>query len=69
MPTFGKTPIKDITPQMIKAYLDLRKDLTKITMNRYRGTMSMIFQEAIRNGKVRPIPQGLYASIRRRTRG
>lgn len=44
MPTFGKTPIKDITPQMIKAYLDSRKDLTKTTVNRYRGTMSMIFQ-------------------------
>ena len=35
----------------INAYLDSRKDLNKTTMNRYRGTMSMIFQEAIRNGK------------------
>ena len=59
MPTFGKTPIKDITPQMIKAYLDSRKDLTKTTMNRYRGTMSMIFQEAIRNGKAETNPARL----------
>jgi integrase len=59
MPTFGKTPIKDITPQMIKAYLDSRKDLTKTIMNRYRGTMSMIFQEAIRNGKTETNPARL----------
>jgi site-specific recombinase XerD len=59
MPTFGKTPIKDITPQMIKTYLDSRKDLTKTTMNRYRGTMSMIFQEAIRNGKAETNPARL----------
>jgi site-specific recombinase XerD len=59
LPTFGKTPIKDITPQMIKSYLDSRKDLTKTTMNRYRGTMSMIFQEAIRNGKAKANPARL----------
>jgi len=59
LPTFGKTPIKDITPQMIKSYLDSRKDLTKTTMNRYRGTMSMIFQEAIRNGKANTNPARL----------
>ncbi len=59
LPTFGKTPIKDITPQMIKSYLDSRKDLTKTTMNRYRGTMSMIFQEAIRNAKADANPARL----------
>jgi site-specific recombinase XerD len=59
LPTFGKTPIKDITPQMIKSYLDSRTDLTKTTMNRYRGTMSMIFQEAIRNGKANTNPARL----------
>ena len=59
LPLFGKTPIKDITPQMIKSYLDSRKDLTKTTMNRYRGTMSMIFQEAIRNGKAKANPARL----------
>lgn len=58
-PTFAKTAIRDITPQMIKAYLDSRKDLTKTTMNRYRGTMSMIFQEAIRNGKAEANPARL----------
>ena len=51
LPVFGTTPIEEITPQMIRAYLDTRSDLKKTTINRYRGTLSMIFQEAIRNGK------------------
>jgi integrase len=56
LPVFGKVPIDDITPQTIKAYLDKRDDLTKTTVNRYRGTISMIFQEAIRNGKAKANP-------------
>ncbi len=56
---FGKTPVTEITPQSIKAYLDTRDDLTKTTINRYRGTLSMIFQEAIRNGKVEQNPARL----------
>jgi hypothetical protein len=43
LPVFGTTAIDDITPQMIKAYLDKRDDLTKTTINRYRGTLSMVF--------------------------
>ena len=46
LPVFGKVSIDDITPQTIKAYFDTRNDLTKTTINRYRGTISMIFQEA-----------------------
>lgn len=59
LPVFGTTAIEDITPQMIKAYLDKRDDLTKTTINRYRGTLSMIFQEAIRNGKANANPARL----------
>jgi site-specific recombinase XerD len=59
LPVFGNTPIEEITPQMIKAYFDTRDDLTKTTINRYRGTLSMIFQEAIRNGKARANPARL----------
>ena len=59
LPVFGTTAIDDITPQMIKAYLDKRDDLTKTTINRYRGTLSMIFQEAIRNGKAKANPARL----------
>lgn len=59
LPTFGSVRISDITPQSIKAYLDTRADLTKTTINRYRGTISMIFQEAIRNGKVKTNPARL----------
>ena len=59
LPVFGKTPVTEITPQSIKAYLDTRDDLTKTTINRYRGTLSMIFQEAIRNGKVEQNPARL----------
>ena len=69
VPTFAKTAIRDITPQMIKAYLDSRKDLTKTTMNRYRGTMSMIFQEAIRTVRLRRILQDSFVSTKRRTPG
>ena len=56
LPVFGKVPIEDITPQAIKSYLDTRDDLTKTTINRYRGTLSMIFQEAIRHGKAKVNP-------------
>jgi integrase len=59
LPVFGKVPLDDITPQTIKAYLDTRDDLTKTTINRYRGTISMIFQEAIRNGKAKANPARL----------
>jgi site-specific recombinase XerD len=59
LPVFGKVPLEDITPQTIKAYLDTRDDLTKTTINRYRGTISMIFQEAIRNGKAKANPARL----------
>jgi len=59
LPVFGKVPLNDITPQTIKAYLDTRDDLTKTTINRYRGTISMIFQEAIRNGKAKTNPARL----------
>jgi integrase len=59
LPVFGKVPIEDITPQAIKSYLDTRDDLTKTTINRYRGTLSMIFQEAIRHGKAKVNPARL----------
>jgi site-specific recombinase XerD len=59
LPVFGKVPLDNITPQTIKAYLDKREDLTKTTINRYRGTISMIFQEAIRNGKAKVNPARL----------
>jgi len=59
LPVFGKVPLDEITPQTIKAYLDTRDDLTKTTINRYRGTISMIFQEAIRNGKAKANPARL----------
>jgi site-specific recombinase XerD len=59
LPTFGKVAIEEITPQKIKAYFDTRTDLTKTTINRYRGTISMIFQEAIRNGKASANPARL----------
>lgn len=59
LPVFGKLPIDEITPQAIKAYFDTRDDLTKTTINRYRGTISMIFQEAIRNGKAKTNPARL----------
>ena len=59
LPVFGKVALDDITPQTIKAYMDTRSELTKTTINRYRGTISIIFQEAIRNGKAKANPARL----------
>jgi site-specific recombinase XerD len=56
LPTFAKVRVQDITQQSLKEYLDTRTDLSKTTINRYRGTLSMIFQEAIRNGKAKSNP-------------
>lgn len=69
LPVFGKIPIDDVTPQAIKSYLDTRDDLTKTTINRYRGTLSMIFQEAIRHGTAKVNPARLCVSTARTTVG
>jgi hypothetical protein len=47
LPIFGMTRLEEITQQKIKAYLYTRTDLIETTINRYRGTLSMIFQEII----------------------
>lgn len=51
LPMFGKQKAEEITPAQISAYLASRTDLAPATLNRYRSTISMIYQEAMRHGK------------------
>jgi site-specific recombinase XerD len=50
---------EDITQQKIAVYLNSRTDLKPASLNRYRSTMSMIYAEGIRNGKVKTNPARL----------
>jgi len=59
LPVFGKMNAEDITQQKIAAYLDSRTDLKPASLNRYRSTMSMIYAEGIRNGRVKENPARL----------
>ena len=59
LPVFGKLKAEEITPQIITAYFSTRTDLKPASINRYRSTMSMIFAEGIRNGKVTANPARL----------
>jgi hypothetical protein len=59
LPVFGKLKAEEITPQTISAYFGTRTDLKPASINRYRSTMSMIFAEGIRNGKVTANPARL----------
>jgi integrase len=59
LPVFGKRAAEDITQQEIAAYLNSRTDLKPASLNRYRSTMSMIFAEGIRNGRVKVNPARL----------
>ncbi len=52
LPVFGKLKADEIKPAQIASYLASRIDLKPATLNRYRSTMSMIYAEGIRNGRV-----------------
>ena len=52
LPVFGKMKADEIAPAEIASYLATRVDLKPATLNRYRSTMSMIFAEGIRNGRI-----------------
>jgi hypothetical protein len=59
LPVFGKMKADEIAPAEIAAYLSTRVDRRPATLNRYRSTMSMIFAEGIRNGKITVSPARL----------
>lgn len=58
-PVFGKQKVDEITPAAINDYFASRKDLAPATINRFRSCLSMVFQEAIRNGKAERNPARL----------
>ena len=55
---FGETPVDKIKPADIDAWLT-RATKTPATSNRYRALFSLIFREALRNGKVASNPARL----------
>lgn len=55
---FGDTPVEKIKPADIDAWLSKRAK-TPATSNRYRALFSLIFREALRNGKVSSNPARL----------
>lgn len=56
---FGKMKVEDITPGVINDWSASRKDLAPATINRFRSFLSMMFQDAIRNGKAEKNPARL----------
>jgi site-specific recombinase XerD len=59
LPVFGKRAADEITQQEIAAYLNSRTDLKPASLNRYRSTMSLIYSEGIRNGRIKTNPAKL----------
>ena len=59
LPEFGAMKADEITPAHIHTYFLKRTDLAPATLNRYRSTLSMIYQEAMRNGRVKANPARL----------
>src|SRR6202789_686140 len=55
---FGETPVDKIKPADIDAWLS-RVTKTPATSNRYRALFSLIFREAVRNGKIASNPARL----------
>jgi sucrose-6-phosphate hydrolase SacC (GH32 family) len=58
---FGETPVRKIKPADIDAWLS-RATTTPTTANRYRALFSIVFREAVRNGKLTSNPARLWSS-------
>lgn len=58
-PVFGDLRADSITPAQIEDYFKTRTDLKPATINRLRSFLSMVFQQAIRNGKAEKNPARL----------
>ncbi len=58
-PVFGNLPADTISPALIEEYFKRRTDLKPATINRLRSFLSMVFQQAIRNGKAEKNPARL----------
>ena len=58
LPTFGAMLVDKIRPEQIDEWL-VKNTLTPATANRYKSTFSLIFREAIRNGRASSNPARL----------
>jgi site-specific recombinase XerD len=58
-PVFGNLPADTISPALIEEYFKRRTDLKPATINRLRSFLSMVFQQAIGNGKAEKNPARL----------
>lgn len=58
-PIFGSLRADTISPAQIEDYFRTRRELKPATINRLRSFLSMVFQQAIRNGKAEKNPARL----------
>lgn len=58
-PVFGDLRADSISPAQIEDYFRTRTDLKPATINRLRSFLSMVFQQAIRNGRAEKNPARL----------
>lgn len=59
---FGALSASEVTPQVIDRWLTANDDWSAATKNRYRALLSLVFRQAMRNGKVATNPARLVAA-------
>ena len=59
---FGDRTAEGIKPSEIEHWLSTRQDWAPATKNRYRALMSLVFRQAMRNGKAKNNPARLVAA-------
>ena len=60
--TFGPMAASELTPQIIDAWLTDNSKWAPATKNRYRALISLVYRQAMRNGKVKLNPARLVAA-------
>ncbi len=59
---FGERPAADLTPQIIDRWLTEQTEWSPATKNRYRAAISLVYRQAMRNGKIHTNPARLVAA-------
>jgi integrase len=60
--SFGALSASDVTPQLIDRWLTANDGWSPATKNRYRALLSLVFRQAMRNGRVSTNPARLVAA-------